>query len=215
MRSSMMAQARFGTELPGTEQRVWVGAPLTVHRRCDQPMFDLSNEIAYDGLMLDATDSALAQAFSARYPTLPQSKWIDVRSDTSDGHWIPAEGTEADRVLAHLDRIDFDFSQVMAIGPFRDVARKLNERARRHQGLRAGTIHTAQGKEAEIVILVLGSDPQSEGARAWAAKRPNLLNVAVSRAKRRLYVIGDRDAWMRQRYFKVLAELLPQDQPRI
>jgi superfamily I DNA and/or RNA helicase len=205
---------RFGTGLPGSERDVWVGAPLTVHRRCDQPMFDLSNAIAYGGLMLDATDPALAQTFATRYPALPPSKWIDVRSDISHGHWIPAEGTEVDRILAHLERIGFDFSQAMAIGPFRDVARQLKERARRHQGLRAGTIHTAQGKEAEIVIFVLGSDPGSEGARAWAAKRPNLLNVAVSRAKRRLYVIGDRDAWMGHRYFDVLADRLPHGRPR-
>lgn len=65
---------RLGTTLPGAERPVWVGAPLTVHRRCDQPMFDLSNAIAYDGLMLDATDPALARAFADRYPTLPLSK---------------------------------------------------------------------------------------------------------------------------------------------
>ncbi len=205
---------RLGTTLQGPEPPVWVGAPLTVHRRCDQPMFDLANVIAYDGLMLDATDPALARSFAGRYPTLPQSKWIDVRSEASHGHWIPAEGAEVDRILTHLHEIGFDFSQVMAIAPFRDVARQLAERARRHQGLRAGTIHTAQGKEADVVILVLGSDPARDGARAWAANRPNLLNVAVSRAKRRLYVVGDRSAWTRHRYFDVLAERLPRDQPR-
>jgi hypothetical protein len=217
-RSSVQSLAdrvnRFGTKLPGAERRRWVGAPLTVHRRCDRPMFDVSNEIAYDGLMVEATDPALARAFAARYPTLPQSKWIDVCSETSQGHWIPAEGDEVDRILTHLEKIDFDFSQAMAIAPFRDVARPLSERARSHPGLRAGTIHTAQGKEADVVILVLGSDPAREGARGWAASRPNLLNVAVSRAKRRLYVIGDREAWMRQRYFKLLAERLPHEQPR-
>jgi hypothetical protein len=202
----------LGTTLPGAEGRRWVGAPLAVHRRCDPPMFDISNEIAYDGLMVEATDPALAQAFAVSYPTLPQSKWIDVRSETSHGHWIPAEGDEVDRILTHLGKIGFDFSQVMAIAPFRDVARLLSDRTRMHPGLRAGTIHTAQGKEADVVILVLGSDPASEGARMWAAERPNLLNVAVSRAKRRLYVVGDREAWMRQRYFNVLADCLPHDQ---
>ena len=205
---------RLGTSLPGPERSVWVGAPLAVHRRCDQPMFDISNQIAYGGLMVEATDPALAASFAERYPTLPQSKWIDVRSEISHGHWIPAEGEEVDRILSHLKAIGFDFSQVMAIAPFRDVARQLAERARPHRGFRAGTIHTAQGKEADIVILVLGSDPAREGARAWAASRPNLLNVAVSRARRRLYVIGDREAWMRQRYFDLLAERLPHDRPR-
>ena len=121
-----------------------------------------------------------------------------------------------DRILAHLARIKFDLSKVMAIGPFRDVAQQLEERerARKFSGLSAGTIHTAQGKEADVVILVLGSEPARDGARAWAASKPNLLNVAVSRAKRRLYVVGDRDAWMPHRYFKVLAECLPHDRPR-
>jgi hypothetical protein len=205
---------RFGTTLPGAERPVWVGAPLTVHRRCDEPMFGLSNQIAYDGLMIEATDPALGRDFAARYPTLPQSKWIDVSTDASQGNWIPAEGEEVDRILAHLEEIDFDFTQAMAIGPFRDVARQLEQRRWRHRGLRAGTIHTAQGKEADIVILVLGSEPAREGARAWAASKPNLLNVAVSRARRRLYVIGDREAWMRQRYFNLLAERLPHGRSR-
>jgi len=217
-RSSVQSLAdrtnRLGTMLPGPERPVWVGAPLAVHRRCDRPMFDLSNAIAYDGLMIDATDPALAEEFAARYPSLPQSKWIDVGSQGSQGHWVPAEGAEVDGILAHLDEIGFDFSQAIAIGPFRDVARQLEHRAREHRGLRAGTIHTAQGKEADIVILVLGSDPARDGARAWAASRPNLLNVAVSRARRRLYVIGDREAWMRHSYFDLLAERLPHDWTR-
>jgi AAA domain len=206
---------RLGTTLRAAERRQWVGAPLAVHRRCDWPMFDISNEIAYGGLMVEATDPTLAQAFATTYPTLPQSKWIDVRSETSHGHWIPAEGDEVDRILAHLGGIGFDFSQAMAIAPFRDVAVQLSARTRSRPGLRAGTIHTAQGKEADIVILVLGSDPSREGARAWVANRPNLLNVAVSRAKRRLYVIGDREAWMRQRYFDLLGDRLPHDRPRV
>jgi hypothetical protein len=205
---------RFGTTLPGAERPLWVGAPLTVHRRCDEPMFGLSNQIAYDGLMIEATDPALGRDFATRHPTLPQSKWIDVSSDASQGNWIPAEGEEVDRILAHLDEIDFDLTQVMAIGPFRDVARQLEQRRWRHRGLRAGTIHTAQGKEADIVILVLGSEPAREGARAWAASKPNLLNVAVSRARRRLYVIGDLEAWRRQRYFDLLADRLPHDRQR-
>jgi hypothetical protein len=202
---------RLGTTLPGAERPVWVGAPLAVHRRCDRPMFELSNQIAYGGLMIDATDPRLAQDFASRYPTLPPSSWIDVRSDVSQGHWIPAEGDELDRLLAQLGAAGFDFSEVLAIGPFRDVARQLAQRGRRHRGLRAGTIHTAQGKEADVVILVLGSEPSREGARDWAASRPNLLNVAVSRARRRLYVIGDREAWRRHRYFDALADRLPHE----
>jgi hypothetical protein len=55
--------------------------------------------------------------------------------------------------------------------------------------------------------------PSVPGAREWAASTPNPINVAVSRAKRRLYVIGDRRAWAAQRRFSVLAADLPHTTP--
>jgi hypothetical protein len=62
---------------------------------------------------------------------------------------------------------------------------------------------TFQGKEAEV--LVLGApNPQSAGARRWAGNPANLLNVAVSRAQRRLYVIGSRKVWRDAGEFRVL-----------
>jgi superfamily I DNA and/or RNA helicase len=56
---------------------------------------------------------------------------------------------------------------------------------------------------------VLGSAPGNTRARNWAAAKPNLLNVAASRAKRRLYVIGDRERWGDLPYFTTLAAALP------
>lgn len=66
-----------------------------------------------------------------------------------------------------------------------------------------------QGQESEVVVLVLGSAPANVRARDWAAEKPNLLNVPVSRAKRRLYVIGNREKWRNLRFFDVLATTLP------
>lgn len=204
----------LGTELPADNGMIWVGSPLTVHRRCDEPMFGVANTIAYDGLMINGTKAAHAVKFQERYPNLPATKWIDIVSEASEGHWVPAEGRQLDIILRALSELNFDMSEVMAIGPFRDIARRLKERAEQYQGMVAGTIHTAQGKQADIVILVLGSDPQRDGARRWAASKPNLLNVAVSRAKRRLYVIGDRSAWSSKQHFAVLAHRLPHSPPR-
>lgn len=203
----------LGTWLPGDDDKTWVGVPLTVHRRCDQPMFDIVNTIAYDGLMIDGTGKGPSERFDAAYPKLPPSKWIDVVGSGSQGHWIPDEGHQLDRILSVLVDLKFDMSEVMVIGPFRDIARQIRGKARQHPGLVAGTIHTAQGKQADIVVLVLGSAPDHPGARQWAASKPNLLNVAVSRAKRRLYVIGNRQAWATQRYFDVLAFNLPHTKP--
>lgn len=200
---------RYGTllpaELPDGSHEVWVGSPLRVHRRCDNPMFTISNAIAYDHLMVYGTLGR------NEYRYQPRSCWVNVSATEADGHWIPEEGRALRRVLEKLrEEGGVDLAQdVYVISPFRAVVRGA-ERACR--GLlpdnRVGTIHTTQGKEADVVILVLGSDPRRPGARTWAASRPNLLNVAVSRAKRRLFVIGNRDVWREQRYFSTLAETL-------
>jgi hypothetical protein len=210
-------QTTLGTWLPDRDEKAWVGVPLTVHRRCDQPMFDIVNTVVYDGLMINGTGTAAGEAFANVYDKLPESKWIDVtRADTSSetgGHWNPAEGQQLDRILNTLAGLEFDMSEVLAIGPFTAVANQLRARSRQHPGLVAGTVHTAQGKQADIVILVLGSDPKNPGSRRWASSTPNLMNVAVSRAKRRLYVIGDAKAWSPWPYFSTLARALPRTPP--
>ena len=102
---------------------------------------------------------------------------------------------------------------IFLISPFRDCAGKLRRLAAElgFDTRKTGTVHTTQGKEASVVIFVLGGNIQKPGARAWAASRPNLLNVAVSRAKERLYVIGDRAQWQKQTYFSTLAKNLPEN----
>ncbi|WP_431941718.1 AAA domain-containing protein [Nocardia grenadensis] len=202
-----------GTSLPDDEGWTWVGVPLTVHRRCDAPMFEVVNSIAYDGLMINGTGTAARKSFDTSYPSLPESKWIDLVGATAHGHWIPEEGRQLDRILRSLAGLGIVMSEVMVISPFRDVAREISRRGRAYPGLTAGTIHTAQGKQADVVILVLGGDPARPGARRWAASKPNLLNVAVSRAKRRLYVIGDFRSWSRERYFGTMARHLPRADP--
>jgi superfamily I DNA/RNA helicase len=75
---------------------------------------------------------------------------------------------------------------------------------------RIGTVHTAQGREAEAVILVLGAPyPAQTGARNWAGGRPNLLNVAATRAKEAVYVVGNRRLWREAGVFRDLDARLP------
>lgn len=199
-----------GTYRGDEHERVWVGIPLNVHRRCEAPMFDISNRIAYRGQMINCTPERSDLA-------LPESHWIDVPSESAGSNWLPREGEALkdllDGLRYRLPAVNLDFSSVFLITPFRAVATRIEHTARDYPGLTAGTIHRAQGREAEIVILILGGDPAKPGARAWAAQKPNLLNVAVSRARRRLYVIGDREAWSRLPHFVTLAAVLPISRP--
>ena len=76
--------------------------------------------------------------------------------------------------------------------------------------IRAGTVHAFQGQEADIVFLVLGSVPGIRGhaQRRWAALPANLINVAVTRAKSGLVVVGDWGEWTLERTFAIMAESL-------
>ncbi|MBS2545249.1 ATP-binding protein [Catenulispora sp. NL8] len=192
----------------GTTDRTWVGAPLRVHRRCDDPMFTISNTIAYGGTLM-VNGKPPVQPAHDPYTALPSSRWEHVEAPDATGTWIPAEGEHARRIVDRLLAQGVDPAQIKVISPFRDVVDGLKGLKLNLPGGEAvGTIHTMQGKEADIVLLVLGSDPRKPGQRGWAAAKPNLLNVAASRAKRRLYVIGNRDLWKNERYFAELARRL-------
>lgn len=199
----------LGTWLPGPDDvNVWVGAPLRVHRRCDNPMFDVINNAVYHGLMIRAV-----VPLSEPLQVTP-SAWIDIPGADAQGNWIPEETDAARRTLEHLQKKGVDAGSIMVISPFRDTAYQIKKLPEDLCDIeRSGTIHTAQGKEADIVLLVLGGNPAKPGSRRWAASRPNLFNVAVSRAKQRLYVIGDHASWSELPYFSTLARELKAPRP--
>lgn len=185
--------SRVGTKLLDHERKpIWISAPLRVHRRCDRQMFDVSNKIAYNGSFDTISKTDLP---------LPPSAWIHVGGRDSAGNWIPLEGRVVLSILH--DIAPFTKDKIYVISPFRDVVNGLEALLKRNSvgDVEVGTIHTVQGKESEVVVLVLGSDPRRPGARRWAAEKPNLLNVAVSRARRRLYIVGNSELWSSQKFF--------------
>ena len=88
-----------------------------------------------------------------------------------------------------------------------DLLESLGLEAKQFPKDNVGTIHTVQGRDAETVIFMLDapSDAKS-GARQWAGRTVNLLNVAVSRTKRQLYVVGSRKAWKDAGVFWILGD---------
>lgn len=223
-----------GTWLPGAQGPTWVGSPLRVHRRCDRLMFEVSNAIAYDHMMVYG-----ARETPEDYPILKKNVWLNVSSPAQgSAKWNPGEGEYVRRALMTIrQRIRAEMADeaqagetledwsadeasfakeldrryresVFVISPFREVVDGLKRTVRGELELpdaRMGTVHKTQGKEADIVILVLGTAAAQSGSRDWASKAPNLVNVAVTRARRRLIVIGDRATWSRHRFFRDLA----------
>jgi len=132
--------------------------------------------------------------------------WIQA-SGTSQDNWVPAEGRALQDLLALLSKDGVKAEHIAVITPFKAAQAHLKRML--PDKMVSGTIHTMQGKEAPIVILVLGGNTAGPGARNWAVSEPNLLNVAATRAKRRFYVIGDRNDWKNRALFCEVMDLLP------
>lgn len=200
----------------------WVGSPLRVHRRCTDPMFSIANEIAYAGMMYNSTPSTSTKL-------LMETAFVDVRGNVEAGcrHYVTAQGEVIRKMI--LDEIDRQqaLPDLFVISPFSEIPSKL--RSELEKPLKAavanlpqqmndkkvndwldthiGTVHTFQGKQAEGVILCLGLDSTKEGAAQWAASKPNLLNVALTRAKLRFVAVGDGQIWLGKPYFRELESL--------
>jgi len=169
---------------------IWVGSPLRVHKRCGEPMFSLANHIAYGGMMI---------ADVPQRDGIVQSTWHDVRTPQSRwmGNLSLDERKKFYEIWKQLAGRRKNGKQISVITPFVDVSEGISK---------AHTIHTMQGREADIVVLILGG--QRDGALRWASRRPNLLNVALTRAKESIIIIGDKSRWGAMPYFRDVAQAL-------
>lgn len=194
----------------------WVGSPLRVHRRCNEPMFSIANRIAYNDKMLHGNDDLV--------PGPGDSRWFEVDGSVQGKHFVPAQAARVANMLkSHIERT-CEPSNVYVISPFKAVAQGVRQHLeselpaaqfggqdnlRNWLKARVGTVHTFQGKEEDNVILVLGLSSESPGAAEWASSKPNLLNVALTRSKKRVYVVGSTDIWASKQYFSEAKAQLP------
>lgn len=189
---------------------LWLGCPLVTHRRCLNPMFSISNAVAYNNRMFYKT--------SDPKPDMPfvlkKSVWFDCRGSEkgNKNHTVPEQIELVGKIFEKAVAVYSGLPDLYIISPFTTVVHALTEPLRKiiSQKLphmegeeindwidkHCGTVHTFQGKEASEVIFVLGCDAQGgRSAAQWVGQKPNIVNVAVSRAKYRLGVIGDYELW--------------------
>lgn len=188
-----------------SDEKAWTGFPLRTHRRCSNPMFDIANKIAYSGQMVKATNDTIEEGY------IGPSAWFHIVANSApvNKHVLTDELDLLKQKINAL-RAGGYTGQVFVISPFKSVANACESMYRHVPGIACGTIHRFQGKEAAVVFLVLGGNPSSQGARDWASEKPNMLNVALTRAQKRFYVIANRNLWGNCSYFNVMASRLPQ-----
>lgn len=198
----------YGSYYEVNNKKEWVGMPLVVHRRCINPMFSISNKISYNDKMVLPKDLKADGSLK----NLPQSCWIDVVSSEND---FPNDGNSSKKEKEAFERFLKKYQADLKdnyyiISPFKTIYSVMEKSYHLNsEEKHIGTIHTFQGREALVIFFLLGGNVSRDGSKGWVASSANILNVAVTRAKQKIYVIGDYEKWKGLSYFDTATSMLP------
>lgn len=195
---------------------------LSEQRRMAPEISRLANRLAYRGLLTDGPNAEDDQELSG---WLADGPWQDARvlavdtqsfgsfASTARGSagWSRANAVTATVSVAlaramleegRAARDAGDASRILIIAPYRpqaDLLQAMLEAEGLAGEVTAGTVHSFQGSEASVVILDLtAAAPHHRIGLLSAANDDDnrrLLNVAITRARRRLVAVGDL-AWL-------------------
>lgn len=206
-RGSIMRIAQEASAYTGAEAAGEAGIFLSEHRRCRAEIIRYCNDLVYRGRLRPMRPEP------ARPPPLPPLGWAHVqgvcerRAGSQRNHqeaeavarWIEAHADDWVQHYAPPARVPAEaLAEVVAVvTPFRSQAdairralRRLNASCRHDLGrITVGTVNALQGAERPVVVF----SPTYDDTARWLFfdAKPNLLNVAVSRAKDSFVAIGD------------------------
>jgi hypothetical protein len=182
---------------------------LSEHFRCQPEIIDISDRLCSYALQVLTPREGPAVPL----PFLPEPvSLLDVPGEQErlGGSWYNrAELEHAIELLHSLTQHGVSASDIAVITPYRGQLEQLRKRCaqagfaldrsmeladmeeampQRSQGIALGTVHRFQGGERSIVLFSCVVTRSS--SLAFVNDRANLLNVAVSRARHRLVVLG-------------------------
>ena len=178
---------------------------LKDHHRSHADIIGFSDEEFYDRKLRIATDYSKLTLID---PDLPVIQWIDVqgqfaRVDRDD----IVNRVEAQKVLKTLERLVLVRNYPGSIGvvtPFRGQANWIRRIIKQQPQLDAAlnqrsflvdTAHGFQGDERDVIIFSpVVSSGTTQGALQFLRRTGNVFNVAVTRARAGLIIVGDKSA---------------------
>lgn len=167
---------------------------LSHHYRCHKDIIQFSNQKYYHGKL--KIDSAVETKD-------PLIFWDIQESTTALRNSSPGEAQEIVKYAAmNKDK------EIGIITPFanqRECIQELIEE-RELENVTCGTVHAFQGDEKDVVLFSLAVTQQTgEKSYAWLKNNKELINVAISRAREKLIIVGD------EKNVKRLHELHPEE----
>jgi len=169
---------------------------LDEHYRCHPRIAELVNRLFYGGQLTVLTDTRSQQRMNR-----PPVVWVPVRGQPArpdhGGSWVNvAEAAKVRECVAFLLEQLPGGASIGVVIPYKAQADLIAGQWRGEQRVRVGTVHTFQGGERDAIVLGLVAGPQMPGRSiAWLEAQRNLWNVAISRARAHLIIVGDQTFW--------------------
>lgn len=177
---------------------------LKEHYRSHPEIAGLANRLFYGGELTVLTDIRDRPALQGR-----PVRWRDVTGQSIRGpngeSWRHPD--EAAETIACVEQLLAQLPQHATIGVVTPYAAQANDLERRLAGrigesgarLRVGTVHRFQGGERDVMVLSpVAGDNVGPHCFDWIDHQPQLWNVAITRARSNLIVIGDQALWRRR-----------------
>ncbi|MEB9896432.1 AAA domain-containing protein [Bacillus cereus] len=164
------------------------GIILNEHRRCEASIMRFSNFHVYNEMLLLTKKDNSEKLFGANLVAFDIRGLKEVHS-----HHNFSEISACKKIVNLLvERYGTEIlKDIGIITPFSSQAKQL---AAAINGVEVGTVHTFQGKEKRIILfssVIDGIHAKNAGLSFVIGSKPNMLNVAFSRAKEQFILIGN------------------------
>lgn len=172
------------------------GLYLVEHRRCITPIIDYCNRLCYEGILIPKNDGKprtdIPPIFGvhvqgASIKSVTGSRYNEYEAQAI-AHWLATNSAMLQETYqTGLQGI------VGIVTPFKAQIGKINKALKAHgiSGITVGTVHALQGAERSIVLFSPVCTQADAQGRLFFNSSPNMLNVAVSRAKENFIIFGD------------------------
>lgn len=163
---------------------VYEGIMLEEHRRCEKSIVQFSNKYVYDNRMIVPKEDKTKEFLESNVC------FIDIRGVKASNHTNLSEA----KAVATLVRKLLEFYKVediAVIAPYKNQVRAIEE-ALGNNSVDVGTVHSFQGKDKEVVIMSMTISSEFDTfAKRFIGSQPNMLNVAFTRSKQQLFIVGN------------------------
>ncbi|MBN1468056.1 MAG: hypothetical protein JW924_04970 [Fusobacteriaceae bacterium] len=189
-----LSQKSSNFKLPDLNYR---GLILREHRRCQKEIMNYFNELVYSGKLICKTPVDKEELF----PKIGYAHIKGISSKISGSRANEIEAiTIANWIKDNKDEMEKFYKKkieeiIGIITPFKSqkilIESELNSIGINSGSIKVGTVHALQGAERDVIIFSTVYTLQDGTKNYFFDSDKNMLNVAVSRAKKSFLVFGD------------------------